>query len=258
MSRSLPLPVAVVALVAGLLAMALASAGLAPFGTRAALILGEVALILPLAVAAVGLGLSGRDVFALRSVPARTLALALACGATFWIASAGVIEVQAALWPTPAGVVETFRHLHADLRPSGFFATLASLLAVAIAPACAEEMAFRGALLGSLRRLIGPVGATIVSALAFGAIHFYPSGYRIPFAVLLGLGLGALRARTGSVLPAACAHSVLNAITLLATPWLDDPTQTNAVPALAPAAAALAGGLALSLGLVAVMRPARR
>jgi membrane protease YdiL (CAAX protease family) len=257
MSRTLPLPVAVVALGAGLLAMTLASAGLAPFGTRAALIVGEAALLLPLAVAAVGLGLSGRDVFALRLVPGRTLSLALLCGATFWIASAGVIEVQAALWPTPPGVVETFRRLHSDLRPSGFFATLASLLAVAVAPACAEEMAFRGALLGSLRRLIGPAAAVIVSAVLFGAIHFYPGGYRIPFAILLGLGLGALRTRTGSVLPAACAHSVLNAITLLATPWLDDPTQATAVPELTPAVAALAGGLGLSLGLMAVMRPAR-
>lgn len=246
----LPLALTVAALVTGLFAMALLSATLAPSGTRLALVLGEAALLAPLALAALGVGVSARDVFAWRGVSARTFTLALLCGAALWIASAGVIETQAFVWPPPPAVLETFRRLHSDLRPSGPVATLASLFAVAVAPACAEEMAFRGALLGSLRGHIGGTGSVLVSALAFGAIHVFPGGYRVPFALLLGLALGALRLRTGSVAPSIAAHAVLNSITLLATPWIDTPAPAASPTPLAPALGALWVGSVIAIAII--------
>jgi membrane protease YdiL (CAAX protease family) len=83
----------------------------------------------------------------------------------------------------------------------------AELVALALAPAIAEETMFRGMLLGAFgaRRWIG----AIVAAVAFGAYH--ASVWRLIPATLLGLALGAIRVRTRSLWPAIAFHLVNNA-----------------------------------------------
>ena len=59
------------------------------------------------------------------------------------------------------------------------------------------------------------------SAGLFGLIHVMPAGhgvsfYRVPFAFFVGLGLGVLLVRTGSLVLPMLAHGTLNSITFLA------------------------------------------
>jgi membrane protease YdiL (CAAX protease family) len=250
----LELAATLVALVVGLMAMGAVAATVARFDLRAGLLLGEVALVLPVAALAAALGLGFRRMFAVADVPGRTIALAFLCGAALWLLSAGVIETQAAVWPLPEAVAEAFRALHAQLRPTGALAVLGSILALAVAPACGEELTFRGALLGALSKVTGPRGAVVVSAVLFGLIHIQPGGYRVPFAILLGLALGTLRLRTGSVVPGMIAHGVLNATTILITPFLDDGSASTAqsVP-LSQGLGLMALGTVLSVGLMKAM-----
>jgi membrane protease YdiL (CAAX protease family) len=199
-------------------------------GLRPALVISEIALVAPALVFA---GLLRRPLAQTLALDAtglrRVNLLSLGFGATLWLASLGLFEVQYSLWAPPPGYLEAFRRLHEALRPSGPVDALVSLLAIAIAPAVCEELLFRGLVLPAFLRPLGTWGAACVSALLFGVIHLDFAGgglslYRVPFAAVVGLGLAALRLRAGMLGPAILAHAALNAITFAAAPFTDDPS----------------------------------
>lgn len=86
----------------------------------------------------------------------------------------------------------------------------------------AEELLFRGAVQGSLRRAYGPAGAIALASVLFGLMHV--SGVngtmveRILYAAVaaaLGVVLGALYERTRNLLVPALAHGTYNATLFL-------------------------------------------
>lgn len=85
---------------------------------------------------------------------------------------------------------------------------LPTLLVVAIAPAVLEEMAFRGMLQGRLLALLGERAGVVTTAIAFAVCHGMPLALPIHFA--LGLYLGWLRLRAGTLLPGMLMHFVYN------------------------------------------------
>jgi sodium transport system permease protein len=202
----------------------------ARLGLRPALVISELGLVAPGLILAVLLRRPlGRTLALDASGLRHATPLSLAFGATLWIASLGLFEVQYSLWAPPPGYLEAFRRLHEALRPGGPLDALVSLLAIAIAPAVCEEVLFRGLVLPALLRPLGAWGAAVVSALLFGMIHLDFAGgglslYRVPFAAVVGLGLAALRLRAGVLGPAILAHAALNAITFSAAPFTDDPS----------------------------------
>lgn len=237
-----------------------------PLALRPALVLSELALVAPAlaAAAALGVGLAGG--VGLRALDRRTGLLSLAAGGTLWAASLGVFELQYVFWRPPSGYLEAFRRLHDALRPAGPFDAVVSVLAIAIAPAVCEEIVFRGVVLPSFVRPFGPAGAGLASALLFGLIHLDltpgPAGhtvlslYRVPFSVVIGTALAAMRLWTGALSPTILAHATLNTITFLAAPLTDDPSRglPEAHPLLA-VSLLLAGGGASAMVLRA-LRPA--
>jgi uncharacterized protein len=84
---------------------------------------------------------------------------------------------------------------------------------MAACPAVFEEIAFRGVIYERLRRVGGPREALIVQALMFSILHLLPAIFISHF--VIGLGLGWLRARTGSLIPGMLAHGLYNATLLL-------------------------------------------
>jgi membrane protease YdiL (CAAX protease family) len=82
--------------------------------------------------------------------------------------------------------------------------------AVAItAVAIAEEMVLRGALQPIARRAIGPDGAIVLTAALFALIHLPIYGVvALPLDLGVGLVLGVLRQRTGSVSACGVAHVI--------------------------------------------------
>lgn len=87
------------------------------------------------------------------------------------------------------------------------------LLYMAVAPAIAEELFFRGALQGQLSRMMNPHLAVWLSAFIFSAIHLQVYGF-LP-RVLLGAVMGYLVLWTGRLLPAVWAHFLNNAYATL-------------------------------------------
>lgn len=91
--------------------------------------------------------------------------------------------------------------------PSGFFGFLISVIAIAIVPALVEEFAFRGIIIGALRKF-GDGFAIIISAICFGLIH--GNFEQAPFAILVGLYLGFTVAKTNSLRVAVVVHCLNN------------------------------------------------
>jgi len=84
----------------------------------------------------------------------------------------------------------------------------------AVVPAVFEELCFRGFMFGALRTRLSGAWTVVVSALLFGLFHeFFIPGKLIPSA-LLGLVLGWVRLRTGSVLPGMVLHALHNGVVL--------------------------------------------
>lgn len=81
------------------------------------------------------------------------------------------------------------------------------IVAVSAVPAFAEEFAFRGIVMGRLRRY-GNSFAIIVSAVMFGAMHCNTT--QIIFAFILGLVFGYIDCATDSIVPSIILHFLNN------------------------------------------------
>ena len=144
----------------------------------------------------------------------------VALAAAMWVASLGLFEVQYAFWAPPPGYLEAFQRLHEALRPRNAAEALVSVLAIAAAPAICEELLLRGVVLPALLPALGGAGAIVTSAALFALIHW--DLYRAAFTFALGLALGILRVRTGSLRAPMLAHALVNTITFVAAPLTDD------------------------------------
>lgn len=84
----------------------------------------------------------------------------------------------------------------------------------ALAPVC-EELLFRGALFGWLRRLLPASVAILVTAAVFAGAHLLPTLFPVLF--VFGLGATWVRERTGSTLNSFAMHATQNTVALVAT-----------------------------------------
>lgn len=95
--------------------------------------------------------------------------------------------------------------------PTGLFGILLSIIAVSIVPALIEEFAFRGVVVGVLLPF-GESFAVFSSALLFGIMH--GNFEQMPFAILVGIVLGFVRIKTGSLWATIILHFLNNFISI--------------------------------------------
>ena len=82
------------------------------------------------------------------------------------------------------------------------------LICSSVIPALVEEFAFRGMVLGTLRRF-GDLPAIVISALVFAVFH--GNFVQIPFAFIVGIVLGLITVINNSIWPAIISHFLINA-----------------------------------------------
>lgn len=92
------------------------------------------------------------------------------------------------------------------------------MLTTVAQPAIFEELAFRGVILGSMRRLMSDREALIVTAAMFMVLHLAVLSF--PHLFLMGLILGWLRLRTGSIWPCIVLHATHNGLVVLYEYWM--------------------------------------
>ena len=112
----------------------------------------------------------------------------------------------------PDGSLEFLRSMLGESQPAWLV-----LLAVAVTPAVCEEFLFRGFVLSALDRPGRRRLAVVLSALAFGVVHMIPQ--QVFYATLLGLVLGLMALRTGSIWPGLAFHFTFNGIGVLKERW---------------------------------------
>lgn len=99
------------------------------------------------------------------------------------------------------------------------------LAAFALTPAVMEEFFFRGYLLGALRRHWPAWGAIGATALLFGLFHLSVGGLaaveRVVSSTFLGVVLGWICWRTGSIWPGVVTHTLHNGLLLSMAYWRD-------------------------------------
>lgn len=99
------------------------------------------------------------------------------------------------------------------------------IIAVVIMAPIVEELLFRGAIEGHLlRKWKHPAGAIVFSSLVFGVVH--GNWVQAPFAFVIGLALGWMYYRTGSLLPGILMHLVNNSTAVLGFLITDNPDAT--------------------------------
>ncbi len=95
--------------------------------------------------------------------------------------------------------------------PQGFFGFLLVMLSTVAVPALVEEFAFRGVVMGMLKKF-GEGFAIIVSSIIFGLIH--GNFEQMPFAFLVGLVLGFVRIKSDSLWICCLIHAFNNFISV--------------------------------------------
>lgn len=101
-----------------------------------------------------------------------------------------------------------------DIWENVHLVVLTGILAILVAP-IAEEIFYRGFMLGSMARRWGIVPAVVVSALVFSAVHF-DVGSLIPFAII-GVVFALVYIRSRNLTSTILAHMMFNTIAFAAT-----------------------------------------
>jgi ABC-2 type transport system permease protein/sodium transport system permease protein len=183
--------------------------------------------VLPLGLAHLQ-GVRWQEGFQLRPAPLRAWLAAAILGASLWPLAYNLLVLcqqwGLATW-TPQRLADhrvALETLALRLRQTPLPLLL---LTLAVVPAVAEELFFRGFLLQALRGRWPGWAAIPITAGLFGLFHASLGGLvaleRIPPSTLLGLALGWLCWKTGSVLPSMLLHGLHNAwmVGLLSGSW---------------------------------------
>lgn len=93
--------------------------------------------------------------------------------------------------------------------------SVVGILSIALVAPVLEECLFRGAIEGHLLSLWKgkPWAAIVVSGLAFGLVHINPA--QVLYASLIGLVLGWMRWRSGSIVPGIVGHILNNTLSVV-------------------------------------------
>lgn len=155
--------------------------------------------------------LDRRAVFPLRRPPA-----AMMTGTLLGTASLNHLLTVFGVWqdrvfPVPRFFSEALAQLLSYRDPADF---IALLLVFAVVPAVCEEILFRGFLqAGMVRALQSAPRGIALTALIFAFFHVLPQLY--PGILALGLFVGYLAWRSGSLVPAMLAHGLNNMLSIV-------------------------------------------
>ena len=126
------------------------------------------------------------------------------------------IQINAELQELAKEITDRIRSVH----------PVVVIIAYAVIPATFEELCFRGYLFNAVRPRTTALQTIVTTALIFGLFHFVTKGglsfERLVNSTLLGLVLGGIRWRSGSVWPGIVMHTCHNGFLLLTAYYADD------------------------------------
>jgi sodium transport system permease protein len=160
--------------------------------------------LLPVIGLATWMKFSPKEVLSFRVPPWKGLLAAILIGATGWAAVGGLVM---RLLPPPDSLVKAMEKI--VMLEDANASLWKLLLVIAVTPAVCEELLFRGLILSGLRRY-GNWPAIIISAFLFALAH--ASIYRLLPTFCLGLMLGYVVVKTGSIWCSMLLHALNNGV----------------------------------------------
>ncbi len=193
-------------------------------------------------------GCHWKTTLSVQSPPGLALVLPIFFVPAMIVIIAELMAYQNQIFPMPRELLKSLESLGGE--PQNAFEFGLVIFLIAFLPAVCEEIMFRGYALSGLRQRLSPFRAVLITAIAFGIFHL--SIYRLMPTTLIGLLLGWLTIRTGSIFPAIWTHLLYNAygLFLLHIPafqdnaWIHEPGHVSPLLLIA-AVVFLAGSLAL-------------
>ena len=155
-----------------------------------------------------------RQGFQLRGSTVCSVVAAILFGLSLWPFAIELSRLQSGSLEQSELIKELFKRVNAGLASMSL---PAKLLALALIPAVCEELFFRGYLLSSFRASMSTPLAVILSSCLFGFFHVVAtvSFERFVPTCFLGLILGWVCCRSGSVFPGMVLHTTHNSFILL-------------------------------------------
>ena len=184
--------------------------------------------------------LDARDVLSLKPVKPAVWVGILFSIPSGYLTALGIFRIVNVIIPAPQQLLERFSE---EMIPKGM-PTWELLLYMAVLPAICEELAFRGVLLGALRRKLPPAALVVGIGIIFGLFHV--TLFRIAPTAALGMILTAIAIMTGSVFPGMLLHAGNNAFGVIAGNWFS--------PEILPWADYAAAAVIFSLSLWIIYR----
>jgi len=183
---------------------------------RVLVIVAEVYLALVVALLFAFGGVAGvRERLRFRNTSASDLRLALGAWVLCWVAVALTYAALSPVLGSPQDALLQLLRFGSDmsrLPPAGPIALGLILLRACLLAPLAEELLFRGALFGWLRRRLPATFTIVLTAALFAGIHMMP--LLLPVTFLFGVAAGWVRERTDSTVPFFAMH-VLNNVLML-------------------------------------------
>ena len=184
---------------------------------RVLVVVAEVYLALVVALLLAFGGLAGvRDRLLFRYTSAGDLRLALGVWVLCWAAIALTYVALSPVLGAPQDALLQLLRFGSDmsrLPPAGPIALGLILVRACLLAPLAEELLFRGALFGWLRRWVPATPTIALTATLFAGIHMMP--LLLPITFLFGVAAGWVRERTGSTLPFFAMHVLNNVLMLI-------------------------------------------
>jgi sodium transport system permease protein len=166
-------------------------------------------ILAPALFMAIMLTKSARKALRLRMSHWTTLPLAVLLGVTLHPTYVMLAEWISYTYPVSEQAAEAMKPFTQQIASAPW---LTVILLMAAVPAVCEELAFRGFIFGGLVRDRGRLRAVLVTALMFGVSHGVLQ--QSLCASLMGVLLGWIALRTGSVLPGMMIHFTNNALSV--------------------------------------------
>jgi len=166
-----------------------------------------------------------RDAFLMKAPTPLALFAAALLGASLWTVA---YEITVLPFSATAGGIESLLERFQDLPLLAQFGEIPlalKLFSIALLPAVCEEFFFRGFLMGALRGRYSDRGAILTSAIVFGLFHVVVQDSlfleRLLPSTLMGVVLGWVCVRTGSLFPGMLLHVLHNGLTLTFSHFFD-------------------------------------
>jgi len=154
--------------------------------------------------------ISAKQAFRLHPVSVRICGISLVIGVGLTIVTDALNRLLQLVIPMPQDLSNL---LESVFKCESFFDGIIVFTGVVVIAALSEEMLFRGLVQGTLEKRMDITRAVMATAIVFTILHFNP-WQAIPI-LILGVALGILTWKSGSIYSAIIIHALMNLLSVL-------------------------------------------